>query len=106
MSTIESKLVSFNPKVVFANVPAEVFQLPFIHAEPAGLLSAMRKFSRLSLAALGSRLGYTKQHVHQLESAFDRGEGLMRTYRNMAAAMNYDMVVAFVPKPASVNDTQ
>ena len=94
----------FNPKVVFANAPAEVFRLPFIHDKPTGLFSTMRRFSRLTQAELGARIDRSRQYVQLLESNFDEGLGTLRTYKNLAAALGYEMVIAFIPKQYAAAD--
>jgi hypothetical protein len=94
----------FTPKGLFANTSPEIFRLPFFYSEPTGVLAAMRRFNRLTLEELGKRINRSRQYAQSLETRFDQNEGTLRTYKNLAAALGYEMVVAFVPKQYAAAD--
>ena len=70
----------------------------------AGWVRAVRDALGLSTRQLGARLGVAAMSVSDLEESERAGTAQLATLRRAAAAMNCDLVYAFVPR-TSLDDT-
>ncbi len=69
-----------------------------------GWIKAIRTGLNMSMQQLGHKLGVSKQAVLDIERRESQGAITIRSLREVAQALNMDLVYGFVPKEGSLND--
>jgi predicted DNA-binding mobile mystery protein A len=69
-----------------------------------GWIKAIRTGLNMSMQQLGHKLGVSKQAVLDIERRESQGAITIRSLREVAQALNMELVYGFVPKEGSLND--
>jgi predicted DNA-binding mobile mystery protein A len=69
-----------------------------------GWIKAIRTGLNMSMQQLGHKLGVSKQAVLDIERRESQGAITIRSLREVAQALNMDLVYGFVPKEGTLND--
>jgi predicted DNA-binding mobile mystery protein A len=70
---------------------------------PSGWIKAIRSALGMSLQQLGNKLSVTRQSVQDLERREQTGAVTLRSLREIAAAMDMQLVYGFVPNDGSLD---
>jgi predicted DNA-binding mobile mystery protein A len=69
-----------------------------------GWIKAIRTGLNMSMQQLGHKLGVSKQAVLDIERRESQGAITIRSLREVAQALNMELVYGFVPKEGSLNE--
>lgn len=69
---------------------------------PIGLIKAIRSALGMSMQQLATKLGVTKQGIHEMEKREQEGAITLRSLKEVANAMDMDLVYGFVPREGSM----
>lgn len=75
-----------------------------VSVPPAGWVKAIRTALGMSLRQLGNKLGVSKQNVQSMEKREQEGTISIKALKEVAQAMDMQLVYGFVPKDGSLND--
>lgn len=89
--------VSLDEKLEFFK-PAVEIEIP-----PTGWLKVIRLALNISLEQLGKKMSMTKQGIDKIESREREGKISINTLREMADALDMELVYGFVPKDGSLD---
>ncbi len=90
LEQLEAKIVAFSPAAKVA-IP------------PTGWIKATRLSLGISLQQLANKLGITKQSLQELERREQEGGVTLKSLREVARALEMDLVYALVPKDGSLD---
>ena len=74
-----------------------------VAAPPTGWIKAIRSALGMSMQQLGNKLSITKQSVQDIERRELEGSVSIKALREVAKALDMDLVYAFVPKDGSLD---
>lgn len=80
-----------------------IFSIRESAALPGGWIKAIRSGLGMSLQQLAKKLSVTRQSVQALEAREKQGNISLRSLREVAAAMDMELVYGFVPKEGSLD---
>ncbi len=81
-------------------------QLPILREmnnPPSGWVSAVRNALGITLEQLGRKLGVSKQNILELEKREITGNITLRNLRNVADALDMQLVYGFIPKDTTLD---
>lgn len=93
-------------KLLIQQLDAKISQLPPLKKAaipPTGWAKAIRAALGMSLRQLGGRIGITKQSARDLELREQEGSITLNSLREVARAMDMDLVYALVPRDGSLD---
>lgn len=78
--------------------------MPVAHGlvPPTGWIKAIRTSLGMSMQQLGNRLGVTRQTIHDLEQREKDGSVTIKYLRQVAAALDMELVYGFIPKDGTL----